>query len=736
MKLTRTGAAWIVATLCMLLGAFYLLRRDKPQSVALPYHDAFARQQAREWTPLGGFWRLQDGAVINGSDASGSKLLLGSPAWSNYQITTTLRLLAHGGDVGVILRVSDAEVGVNAYRGYYVGLRSNDASLVMGRANYSWLEAKPVAMGEPVRTGRWYRLHVVAFGCTLAAEVVDLATGVHRYAAMQDDPRACITSGRTGLRSTDTGSAWKQVSIAKATQSDLHRLVRLAPALSHPAYPVLERDLYRMRKEVSPAMYPFSTEEDDAPDPAPEGVKGEGQAIPLVTSLGVHTGVRAGQTVRLHGVISSISPFYLQDATGGVRLLPPDPGALCIGDELDVTGRVAGSAWLPVLVVTELGRQRDHAAPTVTSISPVQAASGMYEGSLVAIVGKLVSREVRSDGSVVLQLHADGQNFEAVLQNDPFSTQKQQIQDGSRVRVRGIATIDANDTSGGSFRILAQSAANIDVLAQPSWLEGWRLILLVGLGLMTTCFFLYFILRASRVRMAAVAAERERLSHEVHDTLAQSFAGISFRLQGLRKRACMDSLTREMLMTELDEMYGAVAGTHREASAIIAALRPGSHGCGDLLTLIERASEQLFAGQGPTIETLRRGVPCELDPALADAFFRVALEGIANVLRHSQASLVRLCLEFSAEAVTLWIEDDGVGFPVDATEPHFGLQTMQKRCDAVKARLRVVSAPGNGTRVAVTAPRRRRPQFLFAVRSACAPGKARGNVSHTGFDCR
>ena len=716
MKLAQTHIAWIVSGLGLILGAAFLLHKGKLQPVALPYHDAFARHQAREWTPMGGFWRLQDGAVINGSDASGSKLLLGSPAWSNYQITTTMRLLAHGGDVGVILRVSDAAVGVNAYRGYYVGLRSNDASLVMGRADYSWLEARPVPMGEPVPTERWYRLHVVAFGCTIAAEALDLETGVHRYAAMQDDPHSCITSGRAGLRSTDTGSAWKQVSITKATQADLDRLIPLAPALSHPAYPVLERDLYRIRREVSPATYPFPAEELNEDHADMEGVKGEAQAVPLVTSSEIHTGPRSGQTVRLHGVISSISPFYLQDATGGVRLLPPDPGALCIGDEVDVTGHVAGSGWLPVFVVTGLGRRRDRAAPTVTSISPVQAASGMYEGSVVEITGKVVSREVRSDGSVVLALHADGQNFEAVLQNDPFSTQKQRIPTGSRVRVRGIVTIDANDASGGSFRIRVQSAADIEVLAQPSWLEGWRLMLLIGLGVMTTCLCVYFFMRASRARMAAVAAERERLSHEVHDTLAQSFAGISFRLQGLRKRARADGLTHEMLITELDEMYEAVAGTHREASAIIAALRPSSQEGGDLLTLIERASEQLFAKQGLKIETLRHGVPCTLEPALADALFRVALEGVANVLRHSQASLVKLCLDFSAEAVTLSIEDNGVGFPVDATEPHFGLQTMQMRCAAVKARFSVVSAPGSGTRIAVTAPRRRRLQFLLAVR--------------------
>ncbi|MDE1177933.1 MAG: sensor histidine kinase [Edaphobacter sp.] len=700
----RGNLIWIsLSVLLMTVSIFLAVGITKLRRQVLPYHDSFTSEKAQEWTPVGGFWRLQNGAVINGSDAAGSKLITGFSNWSDYQMTATLRLLAHGGDVGLILRVSNPEVGPNAYRGYYVGLRSNDASLVMGRANYSWLESRPVFMGEPVLTGRWYRLHVVAFRCKLAAEAVDLVTGMHQYAALQDPPNTCITHGQAGLRSTDTGSAWKDISIAKATQADLDRILAHGPALSEPAYPIREQDLNRMRNIFSPPGYPFLAQQEDSRSISKEELD-RTDSVPLTTVLDARTSPRTDSRVRLHGVITSISPFYIQDATGGIRLMPPDPGALCIGDEVDAIGQPAEQAGVPVFLADSVDGPRDRTALSTLSITPAQAASGMFEGTLVEVIGQLVSRTVQPNGSVVLSLHADGQDFDALVQNAPFGSRRSKLQSGSTLRLRGISTIAASSSFNSSFTILVQSAADIDVLSGPSWLAGWRLFCLAAAGLLASGAAVYIVMHSSRSRAADITAERERLSHQVHDTLAQSFAGISYRLQGLRKHARGNNVPKERLVEELDEIYQVVAGTHREASAFIAALHPTGHENSDLLSLIERASINLCANHGPSIHTSRSGEPCILDPALADVLFRVALEGMANVLRHAQASTVRLALDYTQDAVTLTLEDDGIGFSPDSVTPHLGLQAMQKRCAAVKASLHIDSTPGRGTCLCVTAP--------------------------------
>ncbi|MES2393038.1 MAG: histidine kinase, partial [Acidobacteriota bacterium] len=230
-----------------------------------------------------------------------------------------------------------------------------------------------------------------------------------------------------------------------------------------------------------------------------------------------------------------------------------------------------------------------------------------------------------------------------------------------------------------------------------------------------SCFAVYLFMYSARSKAAAVSKERERLSHEMHDTLAQSFAGVSYHLQGLRQLVRDGETFEGSLLEELDVAYEIVAGTHREASAIIAALHPSAHKDGDLLTLIERAVSNLLETHGPKINVQRLGDARPLPPGIADVLFRVALEAVANVLRHSKATAVDLSMKFSSTDVTLTIHDNGVGFLPDPGSLGFGLQTMQKRCSSVRAQLAIDSAPGCGTSITVTAHHRRR-NLLFGGR--------------------
>jgi signal transduction histidine kinase len=717
-RIALAGTALGLSTLAAaVIGLIAFVRSESPR---LPYHDSFSSRSAREWTPLGGSWRIQDGAVINWSDAQGSKLITGSPSWKNYQVTTDLRLLAHGGDVGLIVRVSDAEIGTDAYRGYYVGLRSGDSSIVMGRANHSWLTDRPVSMGETIQNGRWYHLHVVAVGCTIAVEAMDLVTGVRGYSALRDDPQHCIPQGQLGLRSTDTSSAWKNVEISSAGENDLQQLLAKVPEVLHPDYPIREDDFARMRAHFFPSNYPFE-ERHGEPSvfslPHLKDARGT-ELPPLQTTQVLRTEPADEHEVRLRGLITSISPFYIQDATGGVQLQPPDPGALCIGDEVEVVGRPQGQGRGLVFIANRVEGPTGRAPLTPLSITPAQAVSGIHEGSLVEISGLVLSRRHQSGGSTVLTLTADGQNFEAFLPSDPFSALNQDWSIGSTVRVRGICTIAPNEKTGSSFAILMQTSSDGTLLAGPSWLLGWRLLCLVLGGLLATALAVYLFMHSKRSKAAAISDERERLSHEIHDTLAQSFAGVSYHLQGLRKLVRNGKPTAASLMEELDVAYEMVAGTHREASVIIAALHPSAHKDGDLLMLIERATSNLLDMHGPTIRAHRRGNPRPLPPAVADVLFRVALEAVANILRHSQATAVDLSMIFTSTAVTLVIQDNGVGFTADPTNLGFGLQSMQERCSSIRACLTIDSSPGNGTRLAITARlQERRFPFFTHVRT-------------------
>jgi signal transduction histidine kinase len=202
--------------------------------------------------------------------------------------------------------------------------------------------------------------------------------------------------------------------------------------------------------------------------------------------------------------------------------------------------------------------------------------------------------------------------------------------------------------------------------------------------------------------------EREQLAHEMHDTLAQSFAGVGYYLQSIRRSLRgLPQLPGDVL-NDLDVACKMATGTHLEASASIAALHPGAHDEGDLLTLLERTTCSMLGGERIPITLRREGSPRSISPAVTNALFHVGREAISNVLRHSQATAMMLCLCFQPKHVSLTIEDNGAGFQAGTMNAGFGLQSMRRRCRAIGAELEVKSNPGAGCAVTVNAPTRRR----------------------------
>jgi signal transduction histidine kinase len=185
-----------------------------------------------EWTRFGGSWEIADGAVKSDSSERGAKLLAGSSYWSNYTVNTDIWFDGPAADMGVVIRTNDESVGVDSYNGYFVGLRSLDGTLVLGRANYSWLEVRPVTMPGGIRPFTWYRLRVTAYGCDLAASVTNLTTQQTAWIAYQE--HFCVKSGRFGLRTLNANALWRNIRVAPAASADYRELEQHAAYVQHP----------------------------------------------------------------------------------------------------------------------------------------------------------------------------------------------------------------------------------------------------------------------------------------------------------------------------------------------------------------------------------------------------------------------------------------------------------------------------------------------------------------------
>jgi signal transduction histidine kinase len=81
------------------------------------------------------------------------------------------------------------------------------------------------------------------------------------------------------------------------------------------------------------------------------------------------------------------------------------------------------------------------------------------------------------------------------------------------------------------------------------------------------------------------------------------------------------------------------------------------------------------------------------------AVYRIVQEGLTNICKHSQATVVRLQIQTTAFGLSLILQDNGRGFRVDNIARGFGLQGMQERIAALGGELKIVSEPGAGCQI-------------------------------------
>ncbi|HEX4582795.1 MAG TPA: ATP-binding protein [Acidobacteriaceae bacterium] len=674
------------------------------------YHDGFAQNRADEWHAVGGAWRLASGAMHNDSDERGAKMLTGSYRWRDYRLQTDVQLLGEGGDAGVVVRSNDEEPGVDAYDGYYVGVRMYDSSVVIGRSDHGWLEAAPVPL-PGLRSHVWYHLDVAVVGCTIAATAAEVgSTQVTR--AFFEEPD-CVRSGRIGLRSLATGAAWRNVQVQPTNQAELTALAGPSPRVLHPDFPKSEAAFnasHNFPTFDDPALRRrfFTGEADPQTGPRTETSPIARVAQPL-------HGERE-QLVTVRGTVSLTSPtLFVQDDTGGIALPDPIAPALNLGDEVEATGApsasgdpIGATAMLPHARVRLLW---DHTPAAPLSITAGQAATGNYDARLIELQGELEGMHAEPDGGMlVLDLASGAQAFRAFIPADQTAQFYRRLTPRSLLNLRGVCTLDRRYTQGvTSFALLLRSTEDIDRLAGPPWWTPKRLAE-IGSAILLLCLLAQYLYgRAKQWRWRAIVQERERLAHELHDTLAQSFAGVAFQLQGIRNGLeHADSAGIARVNQQIELACDVVRQTHEEASLSIAMLREEWPAGKELGAALEECAASMVAAGNVEIvrkgRTDGRGAPGHIPVRVADALFHIGREAIVNSVRHADPRQIALSIEYQARSVVLTVEDEGRGFNPAQQTHGFGLRGMEKRARSIGAQLVVTSESGMGTRVRVGAP--------------------------------
>ncbi len=207
--------------------------------------------------------------------------------------------------------------------------------------------------------------------------------------------------------------------------------------------------------------------------------------------------------------------------------------------------------------------------------------------------------------------------------------------------------------------------------------------------------------------LSAMMGERERLSRELHDGLAQLVAYLLVRIDTVS--GLVSAGRRDEAVEELERLRGVADDLYADVRESISGLRTRVSERG-LLPAVREYLEAFEDRFGIAVSLQAGQLPPSLPPLAEAQLFRILQEGLANVRKHSGAREARVELNHreSSDLLELVVADDGKGFsPAAVTGPQgksYGLATMRERAISIGGTFRVESEPASGTRVTVEVP--------------------------------
>lgn len=196
--------------------------------------------------------------------------------------------------------------------------------------------------------------------------------------------------------------------------------------------------------------------------------------------------------------------------------------------------------------------------------------------------------------------------------------------------------------------------------------------------------------------------ERTRISREIHDELGQVLAtvhmGVSLLAEEYRDH---QHLTQQIGVFE-EMLEDAIKTVQR----IVTELRPLML---DTLGLLDALDWQIKEFQK------RTGIDCNLGillqrndfaPDVATALFRILQETLTNIIRHSEATRVKVTLDEKRDKLILIVRDNGMGITREQNRNGraLGIMGMQERAYALGGRVKIFGVPAKGTVVIAHIP--------------------------------
>ena len=201
----------------------------------------------------------------------------------------------------------------------------------------------------------------------------------------------------------------------------------------------------------------------------------------------------------------------------------------------------------------------------------------------------------------------------------------------------------------------------------------------------------------------AQEAERRRISRELHDDLNQKIATLSMSMSQLKRKL---PLPESELVTELDHLRESATGLTNDVRTLSHQLHPAVLEHLGLVTALESYIRN-FKFEEMIDVKLTADVGAERIPfQISICLYRVALEALRNVSRHSGATSAAISLRRFDDVLELQVSDSGKGFNVETFRQGggLGLISIEERLRLLQGVCEIQSTPQRGTTLVVRVP--------------------------------
>jgi len=433
----------------------------------------------------------------------------------------------------------------------------------------------------------------------------------------------------------------------------------------------------------------------------------------------------AFQRIKVSGQILAAqdATFYMTDGTNGLRFVVSKPVELAAGDWAEVVGFPDLSGASPLLREA-VARPTGHAAlPPARLLPKDDLIQACYDATRVQVRGTLVS--VRDNpAETVLEIQNGLRTFGARLAR-PGSLAAS-LPTGCQLELTGVyCGLGGNKAVGQditSFELLLNRPSDIRVLARPPWWTLERLLVIVGAlacVLAVTVLWITQLHRTVEVRTAelgrqiqarqrieqqrAMEQERARVAQDLHDELGSSLTEISM----LAVRARAVAVSEERRGGYLEQIGGRARDIVTVLDEIVWAMNPRHDSMSSLVSYFCLYADRFLglAGLAWQLEITDPARDFAVDSRCRHQLFLAFKEALTNVVRHAQATEVKLRFGLVAGEVQLSIADNGRGLSASArTETMDGVANMRARVEKLGGRFELASPPGGGTTLRFQVP--------------------------------